>query len=39
MNGIETLRYLNKKYANNGVKFEDTGTADQDYRRKKLNLS
>lgn len=27
MNGIETLRYLNKKYANNGVKFENTGTA------------
>ena len=27
MNGIETLSYLNKKYANNGVKFEDTGTA------------
>ena len=27
MNGIETLNYLNKKYANNGVKFEDTGTA------------
>ena len=27
MNGIETLKYLNQKYANNGVKFEDTGTA------------
>ena len=23
----ETLKYLNPKYANNGVKFEDTGTA------------
>ena len=27
MNGIETLNYLNRKYANNGVKFENTGTA------------
>ena len=27
MNGIETLKYLNQKYANNGVNFEDTGTA------------
>lgn len=27
MNGIETLNYLNGKYANNGVKFENTGTA------------
>lgn len=27
MNGIETLNYLNKKYGNNGVKFENTGTA------------
>ena len=27
MNGIETLKYLNGKYANNGVKFENTGTA------------
>ena len=27
MNRIETLNYLNRKYANNGVKFEDTGTA------------
>ena len=27
MNGIETLKYLNQKYANNGVKFENTGTA------------
>lgn len=25
MNGIETLKYLNKKYGNNGVKFENTG--------------
>lgn len=27
MNGTETLKYLNKKYGNNGVKFENTGTA------------
>ena len=27
MNGNETLNYLNRKYANNGVKFENTGTA------------
>lgn len=27
MNRIETLNYLNGKYANNGVKFENTGTA------------
>lgn len=27
MDGIETLNYLNRKYANNGVKFENTGTA------------
>ena len=27
MNGIKTIKYLNKKYANNGVKFENTGTA------------
>ena len=27
MNGIETLNYLNRKYDNNGVKFENTGTA------------
>lgn len=27
MNGNETLNYLNKKYGNNGVKFENTGTA------------
>lgn len=27
MNIIETLNYLNRKYANNGVKFENTGTA------------
>lgn len=27
MNTIETLKYLNKKYGNNGVKFENTGTA------------
>ena len=27
MKVIETLNYLNKKYANNGVKFENTGTA------------
>lgn len=27
MKVIETLNYLNRKYANNGVKFENTGTA------------
>lgn len=27
MNGIEILNYFNRKYANNGVKFENTGTA------------
>lgn len=27
MNGIETLNYLNGEYANNGVKFENAGTA------------
>lgn len=27
MNGAETLNYLNKKYSNNGIKFEDTRTA------------
>lgn len=27
MNGIETLNYLNGEYANNGVKFENVGTA------------
>lgn len=27
MNGAETLNYLNRKYSNNGIKFENTGTA------------
>lgn len=27
MNSAETLNYLNRKYSNNGIKFENTGTA------------
>ena len=27
MNRIETLNYFNRKYANNGVKFKNIGTA------------